>query len=165
MQITSVINIILIRFLHFNTRILSIHLNTCWNSAMLQFSLNCEVLAIVSFHLPKSVSYQILPPASHYFSSFPEEYFHASQRVVLWQAADTAMGNISQCCAKHIPRLQPLAFCPFMKRSGVVSQTTNCHFSFPSQGESNIGQLGMWEICKMHRNESIWPHEFCGVGI
>lgn len=62
---------------------------------MCQFPLNCTALAIVTFHFPKSVSHQILPPALSYFSSFPEEYFHASQRVVLWQAADTAMGNIS----------------------------------------------------------------------
>ena len=61
---------------------------------MCQFSLNSKVLAIVTFHFPKSVSCQTLPPALSYFSSCPKEYFHASQGAVFWQAADTAGGNI-----------------------------------------------------------------------
>ena len=88
----SAVNRIFTLSLHFNTYTLSIWRSTCWEPEMRRFPLNCEVLAIVTFHLPESVSSQIFPPLS-WFPSCPEKHFHASQGAVFCQAADTAGGK------------------------------------------------------------------------
>ena len=88
----SAVNRIFTLSLHFNTYTLSIWRSTCWEPEMRRFPLNCEVLAIVTFHLPESVSSQIFPPSS-WFPSCPEKHFHASQGAVFCQAADTAGGK------------------------------------------------------------------------
>ena len=140
--------------LHFNTYTLSICWSTCWEPEKCQLSLNCEVLAIVTFHLPESVSSQIFPPLS-WSPSCPKKHFHASQGVVFSQAADTAGGkHLWVLHQTHTPT--PACSLPVQGEQvrGYLSDD-QLSVSLSSKRKSNVGQWVCWKFSEAQKEEPL----------